>query len=293
MEGLDVQQEALLRKRKRDDLDKKRKLDAAAKIKLASVRQKKLDDKLKMAGGQKILMPEVFVSNYMKQQRNYVKYRRNKSQSDPKYVTVKPQETAEEVDPRQALVLPSSQRVPPNCLLMAVRIKESRNTTPQAQKVLKELGLKEVNNCAFIRASSPMMQKLLLVRNYVAWGQPTKKIVDDVIRKRGYLRSKDSKRVPISDNVLIEELLGEAGVICLEDLIEGVWKCRKDEGLFNKIRSTLWPIQLAPLKEPSDKANTKHEATGRDIKKKTTLTAKGGYLGMMGGQINDFVSQLI
>ena len=45
-------------------------------------------------------MPEVFVSNYMKQQRNYVKYRRNKSQSDPKYVTVKPQQTSEEVDPR-------------------------------------------------------------------------------------------------------------------------------------------------------------------------------------------------
>jgi len=31
MQNLDVQQEALLRKRKRDDLDKKRKMDARAK----------------------------------------------------------------------------------------------------------------------------------------------------------------------------------------------------------------------------------------------------------------------
>ena len=40
-------------------------------------------------------------------------------------------------------------------------------------------------------------------------------------------------------------------------------------------------------------ANTKHDATGREIKKKTTRVQKGGYLGMMGSDINEFVSQLI
>ena len=59
------------------------------------------------------------------------------------------------------------------------------------------------------------------------------------------------------------------------------------------MREVLWPIQLAPLKEPSEKANTKHDATGREIKKKTTRVHKGGYLGMMGSDINEFVSQLI
>jgi len=37
----------------------------------------------------------------------------------------------------------------------------------------------------------------------------------------------------------------------------------------------------------------KHDATGRDIKKVTTKSEKGGYLGMMGDQINEFVSKLI
>ena len=37
-------------------------------------RKKKMEDKEKT--GKKILMPEVFISNYMKQQRNFVKYRR-------------------------------------------------------------------------------------------------------------------------------------------------------------------------------------------------------------------------
>jgi len=47
------------------------------------------------------------------------------------------------------------------------------------------------------------------------------------------------------------------------------------------------------LKETSDKANTKHDATGREIKKKTTRVHKGGYLGFMGETINEFVAQLI
>jgi len=37
-------------------------------------RKRKIEEKEKT--GKKILMPEVFVSNYMKQQRNYVNYKR-------------------------------------------------------------------------------------------------------------------------------------------------------------------------------------------------------------------------
>jgi len=33
---------------------------------MAQVRQKKLDDKIAIAGGAKVLMPEVYISNYMK-----------------------------------------------------------------------------------------------------------------------------------------------------------------------------------------------------------------------------------
>lgn len=80
------------------------------------------------------------------------------------------------------------QRVPMNSLLLLVRIKESRNATPQAQKILKELGLKEINNCAFVKATPDALTKLLLVKNYIGWGAPTKKIVDEIIRKRGYLK---------------------------------------------------------------------------------------------------------
>jgi len=67
---LNKYQESLLKKRKRDDFDQKRRNDARAKQKLDQGRQAK--EKEKDNAGGNILMPEVFVSNHMKQQRNYV-----------------------------------------------------------------------------------------------------------------------------------------------------------------------------------------------------------------------------
>jgi hypothetical protein len=52
-------------------------------------------------------------------------------------------------------------------------------------------------------------------------------------------------------------------------------------------------MQLAPLKETNEVALVKHEAHGRDVKKTTTRSSKGGYLGFIGGEINEFVAQLI
>uniref|UniRef100_A0A7S3HXU9 Uncharacterized protein n=1 Tax=Favella ehrenbergii TaxID=182087 RepID=A0A7S3HXU9_9SPIT len=132
----------------------------------------------------------------------------------------------------------------------------------------------------------------MLVQNYCGWGAPTKKTLEEIIRKRGYLK-KESKRLPISDNVLVEELLGEKGIICLEDIIDAFWRCKSNEESFKAVSQVMWPIQLASLKETSEHANTKHDATGREIKKKTTRVHKGGYLGFMGATINEFVAQLV
>ena len=69
---------------------------------------------------------------------------------------------------------------------------------------------------------------------------------------------------------MIEELLGSKGIICIEDLIEAFWKCKANPEPYDAARTVMWPIQLAPLVEDSEKANTKHDATGRTLSKKTT-----------------------
>lgn len=72
------------------------------------------------------------------------------------------------------------------------------------------------------------IKKILLISDYIGYGQPSKKTLDEVIRKRGYLKTTDHKRIPISDNIQIEELLGTHGVICIEDLIDAFWNCKKN-----------------------------------------------------------------
>lgn len=99
--------------------------------------------------------------------------------------------------------------------------------------------------------------------------------------------------MPITDNNLIEELLGSVGVICLEDIIDTLVNCQRAGMPFSEVTAALWPIQLHPLKEDSTKSVVKHDATGKDIKKRNTKVIKGGYLGLMGEKINEFVKPLI
>jgi large subunit ribosomal protein L7e len=158
---------------------------------------------------------------------------------------------------------------------------------------LNELGLKEINNCAFIMSTLENIKKILLISDYIGYGQPSKKTVDEVIRKRGYLKTTDHKRIPISDNIQIEELLGSNGVICIEDLIDAFWNCKKNQAVYEAVKQVLWPIQLAPKKDSIEGGSLKHEATDRSIHKNTTKAVKGGYLGMMGDSVNDYVANLI
>jgi large subunit ribosomal protein L7e len=133
---------------------------------------------------------------------------------------------------------------------------------------------------------------LIAVKNYVSFGYPSKSVVNDIIRKRAFIKN-DKERIPLSDNTKVEELLGKFGVICVEDIIEEFMKCNKLNSNFEEVNKAIWPIQLAPLKETSDKANTEHEATKKELKKRNTTAVKGGYLGNLGSKINEFVAPLI
>ena len=87
----------------------------------------------------------------------------------------------------------------------------------------------------FLRADESTIKKLMLVNEFVAYGYPTKKMVNELVRKRGFLR-KDDKKEPITDNVLIEELFSEfneksegLGCICIEDVIDNINNCWKPQ----------------------------------------------------------------
>lgn len=120
-----------------------------------------------------------------------------------------------------------------------------------------------------------------------------------MVRKRGFLR-KGTKKEPITNNVLIEELFSEfnaksenplASCICIEDVIDNVVNAyKKDHAeVFAEINRLMWPFQLGSKRDTIEEGNVKHDAHGRDVRKKNTAVRKGGYIGFMGAKINEYV----
>ena len=110
----------------------------------------------------------------------------------------------------------------------------------------------------FLRANEDTLQKLVLVNKLVCYGKPSKKVVNEIVRKRGFLRKGDeNEKLPITNNVLIEEMLGpnkvndHMGCICVEDVIDTLVNCDEEENheMFDLIKETIWPVQLASRKE--------------------------------------------
>ncbi len=165
---------------------------------------------------------------------------------------------------------------------------------------MSELGIRKINNAVFVRADDDVMKKLIICKEYITYGYPTKKMVNELVRKRGYLR-KGGKKEPITNNVLIEELLGDIegssvpGCICLEDIIDNIYNCHKSDAneVFQEVRKVLWPFMLGSLKETIEDANIAHDAHGRDVRKKNTMVVKGGYVGFMASEINEYIKALI
>jgi ribosomal protein L30/L7E len=121
---------------------------------MSQARSKKADEAEK--AGKNIIMPEVFVSNHMKQQRNYVHYRRNK-------VRLALGEKAVAGGKRSAFdaISHPSLQTKQDSLLLLIRIKgNNQSTTPQAQKIMSELGLRSINNCVFAKANADTLKKL-------------------------------------------------------------------------------------------------------------------------------------
>ena len=53
------------------------------------------------------------------------------------------------------------ERIKPDTLILAVRIKESNNVVPQAQKILISFGLKEVSNAVFLHSTPAIIKSLI------------------------------------------------------------------------------------------------------------------------------------
>jgi 60S ribosomal protein uL30 len=122
-----------------------------------------------------------------------------------------------------------------------IRIKGINAIAPKVKKTLQLFRLLQINNAVFVKVNKATINMIRLIEPYIAWGYPNVKTVREMIYKRGYGKVQ-KRRVPLSDNAIIEAELGEkCGVICVEDLVHEIVTAGEH---FKAVSNFLWPFKL-------------------------------------------------
>jgi 60S ribosomal protein uL30 len=160
-------------------------------------------------------------------------------------------------------------------LAFVMRIRGVNQIHPRPRKVLQLFRLRQINNGVFVKLNKATLQMLRIIDPYVTWGYPNMKSIHDLVYKRGYAKI-NRRRVPITDNKLIEQSLGKHDIICIEDLIHEIFTVGKH---FKQATNYLWPFKLS-------------NPTG-GWTKKTNHFVEGGDFGNREDQINKLLRKMI
>ncbi|KAL0333589.1 UNVERIFIED_CONTAM: 60S ribosomal protein L7-2 [Sesamum angustifolium] len=159
-------------------------------------------------------------------------------------------------------------------LLFIIRIRGINAMHPRTKKILQLLRLRQIFNGVFLKVNKATVNMLHRVEPYVTYGYPNLKSVRELIYKRGYGKV-DKQRIALTDNSIIEQVLGKYGIICMEDLIHEIMTVGPH---FKEANNFLWPFQLkAPL---------------GGLKKKRNHYVEGGDAGNREDYINELIRRM-
>merc|ERR1712029_455370 len=180
-----------------------------------------------------------YTEEYRKAERDVIEAKRKAKQNDSFYVPAEPK------------------------LAFVVRIKGINKIDPKKRKTLQLLRLLQINNGVFIRLTKATTEMLKIVEPFVAYGYPNLKSVRELVYKRGYAKSSPGKqRIPLTDNAIIEEHLGQHGIVCMEDLIHEIYTVGPN---FKQASNFLWPFKLSNPNGGFRARKFKHYIEGGDL----------------------------
>merc|ERR1711957_43669 len=165
---------------------------------------------------------------------------------------------------------------PETKLLFVARIVGIIKLSPKPRKVLQLLRLKQLHNGVFLKVNKPILQMLKLVQPYVTYGYPSLKTVKELVYKRGFAKV-NKQRIPLSDNAVISEKLGEKGLHGMEDLIHEIYTVGPH---FKQAANFLWPFKLSAPRG------------GFQCKRHGYCEMKGGDWGNREEEINELIARM-
>lgn len=126
-------------------------------------------------------------------------------------------------------------------LAFLVRITDIQGVSPYVLRVLKRFRLGKIFSGVFVKLTPESLKMIQVIEPYVAWGFPNLKSVRELVLKRGESIVK-GKKVPLTNNNMIEAQLGKLGIICLEDVIHELYSAGEN---FRAVNKFLRPFHLS------------------------------------------------
>lgn len=138
----------------------------------------------------------------------------------------------------------------------AVRIHEGRHSNEEVKAELRKLGLNKKYEGVFVKLDAAGIAHLKSLDAYVAYGYVSQKSVVELVHRRAFTVASGSKKA-LTDNVTVEEELGEKGIICLQDLSHEVFSVGEN---FDAAVGMMCPFKLsAPTGGYEKKILNKHD----------------------------------
>ncbi|CAI6000685.1 unnamed protein product [Closterium sp. NIES-64] len=159
-------------------------------------------------------------------------------------------------------------------LLFIIRIRGVNDMHPKTRKILQLLRLRQIFNGVFLRVTKATLQMLRLVEPYVTYGYPNLKSVRELIYKRGFGKVRH-QRIPLTENSVVQKVLGQKKILCVEDLIYQIFTTGPH---FKVCNNFLWPFKLS--------------APNGGMKKKRLHFVEGGDAGNREDKINALIRRM-
>ncbi|QLQ82520.1 hypothetical protein HG537_0H02820 [Torulaspora globosa] len=133
-------------------------------------------------------------------------------------------------------------------LIFVVRVRgpTAVNIPHKAFKILQLMRLVMTNTGVFVRLNEKVYPLLKMIAPYVVIGRPSLSSIRSLLQKRSrivYQKEDDSepREMALNDNSIVEEKLGDQGIICIEDMVHEIASLGDS---FAKCTFFLQPFQL-------------------------------------------------
>ena len=161
---------------------------------------------------------------------------------------------------------------------IVVRTHEGRHSSKNIKQELKKMGLAKKYDAVFTRINEATLRKMQPLDAYLAYGFVTQKMTDELIHRRAYTDLEGAHR-PLADNRIIERVLGDRGILCLNDLSHEIYSVGEH---FDAALSVLKSFKLAaPVGQYEKKILNTHD----DIEE------KGGFLSNL--EMDEFLRRIV